>query len=82
MTDKEHEFMVLMFARMKQEMGMIIELLKSRGVMTEDDHRAFGHLVWDDPQKMVSYLTASLRDYNRCARSVGIQVPSNFPPSD
>jgi hypothetical protein len=75
MTRKEHEMMILMFARMNQRIGMLVETLKSRNVWTEDDERAFGHLVYADDSKVLSYASQARKDYLACAKASGLAIP-------
>jgi len=72
MTPQEHELMVTMFARLYEAIGMLTEALKSRGVLPDDDARAFAHLIHQDPQKAVRYLLQAQSDYTRLARSSGV----------
>jgi hypothetical protein len=72
MTQQEHELMVTMFARVYEAIGMLTEALKSRGVLPDDDERAFAHLVHSDPQKVVRYLLQAQSDYSRLAKSSGV----------
>jgi len=53
MNEKEHELILLMFARMYEGIQVIKDTLKSRDLWTEDDERAFSNAVHDDPQKLM-----------------------------
>ena len=80
MTQQEHELMVTMFARLYEAIGILTEALKSRGVLPEDDERAFAQLVHQDPQKAVRYLLQAQADYARVAKNSGVATGlAEFP---
>ena len=80
MTTKEHDLILLMFARMLERMGIIAETFKSRGIWTDDDGRAFSHLVHDDTQKMLRYASVAMREYLECAKVAGVVTGIDDPP--
>jgi hypothetical protein len=80
MTKKEHEMMILMFARINQRIGMIVETLKSRNVWTGDDEKAFAHLVYADDSKILSYASQARSDYLACARESSGNALRNLTP--
>jgi hypothetical protein len=72
MTPQEHELMILMFARMNEAIGIVVEALKSRGLWTADDVKAFSHATHADDQKILVYAAQARHDYLACARLCGI----------
>jgi hypothetical protein len=72
MTNQEHELMIMMFARANEAIGILTETLKSRGLWTEDDEKAFAHMVHADDQKLLLYTAQARNDYLRCATSLGV----------
>jgi hypothetical protein len=76
MTKQEHELMILMFARMNEHIGIIEETLKSRGLWTGDDARAFSHAVHSDDEKISKFVTDARNTYVNWAKDLGI-----FPSS-
>lgn len=74
MTTKEHELMILMFARLHEAVGAISETLKSRGIWTGDDQKAFSHAVHADDEKMLQYVSQATHDYLRHASRLGVET--------
>jgi hypothetical protein len=75
MNKKEHEMMLLMFARVYQRIGALSETLKSRGLWTEDDEAAFGHLVFADDARILDFAFRARSDYMKCASEAGLTPP-------
>ena len=71
-TPKEHELIVMMFARMNERIGIIVETLKSRELWTGDDSKAFSDAIHSDDQKMDFYISNALRDYHGFAAQLGL----------
>lgn len=76
MTKQEHELMILMFARLNERIGVVIDALKSREVVTADDVPAFSHAARMDDQKMHLYVELARRDYIEFAALCGVEPPS------
>ncbi len=72
MTAKEHELMVTMFARLYESLGIIEETLKSRGLWTGDDPKAFSHAVHADDRKLLHYAERARTDYLTFANQLGV----------
>ena len=82
MTPLEHELIMLMFARMNEAIATITDVLKSRGLLTEDDAKAFSHAVHYDETKTLPVVLQTWRDYLACAAQVGVATGlENGPPS-
>jgi len=64
-----------MFARVYQRIGALTETLKSRGLWTEDDEAAFGHLVFADAAKLLEFSLRARSDYMKCAIEAGLTPP-------
>src|SRR6266481_1638968 len=74
MKTKEHELIVLMFARLYESIGIIEETLKSRGLWTGDDPKAFSHAVHADDRKILHYVERARSDYLAFANQLGVIV--------
>ena len=72
MTKEEHELMVLMFARVYESVKVISDVLKSNGVLTGDDPKAFSHAVHADDRKLIQCLAQAQRDYLNLAKQTGV----------
>ena len=72
MTKKEHELIVLMFARLYESIGIIEETLKSRGIWSGDDPKAFSHAVHADDRKILHYVERARSDYLSFANQLGV----------
>ena len=75
MTKHEHELMIMMFARANEAIGILTETLKSRGLWTGDDEKAFAHAVHADDLKILRYVAQARSDYLKCATSLGVVLP-------
>lgn len=80
MTKQEHELMVLMFARMYEAFSRIEETLKSRGIWTDDDEKAFAHAVHDDPRKLAQHTIAAWKTYLYFAKQSGVETGLESEP--
>jgi len=72
MTAKEHELIMMMFARMNESIGVITDTLTSRGLWTGDDARAFAHVAHADDRRMDFYISKALKDYTGLAETLGV----------
>lgn len=74
--------MLLMFARMHECLLVIRETLKSRGLWTDDDEKAFSVAVHADAGKLRDCLTLAKKDYLRMSIGVGLVtgLEDGFPP--
>lgn len=72
MTPEEHELMMLLLARVYEYFELITETLKSRGLWTEDDEKAFAHMVHDDPAKLLRAASRARKDYLALLRESGV----------
>jgi hypothetical protein len=72
MTPKEHELMVMMFARLNEAIGIIGDSLVSRGIWSGDDSRAFAHAAQADDRKLDFYFSQALKDYRSLAAQLGV----------
>lgn len=78
MAPQDHELMILMFARMFQAMGAIRETLKSRGLWTADDEKAFDFQQWDDNSQILKAVHSALTEYRKCADQSGVRIDGVF----
>jgi len=82
MTKKEHEMMLLMFARTGQIFQILTEMLKSRGIITGDDAKAFSHAIHFDDEKTLKTVLQTWRDYQAAAIQAGVVTGlESEPPS-
>lgn len=80
MTPEEHELMLLVLARVYQGIGAIGEVMKSRGVWTSDDEKAFFHLAHYDEALQKRWLLQAQKDYCRLAIETGALKPGDALP--
>jgi hypothetical protein len=76
MTKQEHELVVMMFARTNEAIGIIIEALKSREILTKDDVKAFSHATHADDQNILRYAAQAQADYLKCAELCRVVLPN------
>jgi hypothetical protein len=72
-----------MFARVYEYLGVIAEALKSRGVWTADDDRAFSEAFHGDQEKLRAAFLQAQKDYRHFARQLGVAVdPPTVEPEE
>lgn len=76
MTNEEHLLMVLVIARMYEAVEIVTQTLKSRGLWTDDDEKAFAHAVHDDDAKLTALVQRAKRDYLLLAKMAGVDPGS------
>lgn len=67
-----HQLMLLMFTRMHESIGIVVEALKSREILTADDVKAFSHATHFDDKKLQFFALASRADYLEFAKQLGV----------
>lgn len=72
MEPKEHYLLLVMFARIHEHLHVITDTLKSRGLWTDDDERAFSVAVALDSEKLRTCLKLASKDYLRLASALGV----------
>ena len=82
MTPQEHELMLLMFARMRELIGILTDVLENRGLLTSDDRKAFSHAVPYDPVKTLNFVLQAWKDYQAAAAQAGLLtgLETGLPP--
>ena len=79
MTDKEHALIIMMFTRQTQYIQMLLEMLKSNGIIQGDDIPAFDSVVINDPDS-VAALHRVTGQYQKFAKELHLELPK-FPPT-
>jgi hypothetical protein len=79
MTDKEHALIVMMFTRQALYIQMLIDMLKSNGIIQGDDVPAFDSVVINDPGSVSAFLRVT-EQYHSFANQLGLELPK-LPPS-
>jgi hypothetical protein len=76
MTPKEHSLLIFMFALQLKHFNALIEILKSRGVLDEDDLKAFDALVWEQERGRPEggLVDAAKAQYDLFAKALGVQT--------
>lgn len=74
MTKEEHLLMISLFTKQVQFVKVILEILKSRGIVEHDDPAAFESAVRLDPESNAALIEQAKVAYVRLARGLGIQT--------
>lgn len=77
MTENEHKLMVFMFAKQRTVITSLIEIMKSRGVLTDDDLMPFQALVLSQEQSSREILNSVIAQYTEYASLLGLR--ENLP---
>ena len=73
MTEKEHKLVVFMLAQQTLRFKALLEVLKSRGVLEEDDFVAYEHLAKEmEDQTHENFLT-TIDQYTSFAQALGVE---------
>jgi hypothetical protein len=74
MTPEEHKLAITMWAKHYQQLKVIIEILKSRGLLEGDDPLAFASLVHSDTASNKALLQPSAELYLQTAKDIGVET--------
>jgi hypothetical protein len=75
MTLEEHEMLMLMFAKHAQAMNILVEILKSRGVVEQDDVAAFHVAFTADSSSSEALLRHTAKAYLKAAKASQAILP-------
>jgi hypothetical protein len=74
MTPQEHELMATMFAKQLRYIELLVQILRSRGIVEGDDLAAFLSLVRADQGNKTAALRAAKAEYRKAAKEIGLMV--------
>jgi len=74
MTNAEHSLMIAMFVKQAQLIKTLIEVLKSRGLVSGDDLQAFEFRVNTDSPSNKQLLLQTTSLYLEAAKAVGVET--------
>jgi len=74
MTPEEHQLMITMWAKQYQQLKVVVEILKSRGLLEGDDPLAFATLVHSDVAANRALLQESATIYLQTAKEIGVDT--------
>ncbi len=74
MTPEEHMLVLLMLLKRNQAIKILIDMLKSRGVLTGDDDQAFQFSQMQDAASNAALFDEVKAQYLFLARTLGIQT--------
>ncbi len=72
MTPDEHRLMVFMFSRQTLLINALVEMLKSRDILQDDDVHAFESLARQTKQDMKIF-NGVVSQYSRYAKELGLE---------
>lgn len=81
MTRQEHIMMISLFTKQTQLVKMLINLLKSRGIATDDDVTAFEFAALVDQQSNAAIFRDVSNAYLTLAKGMGIDTGIETPCS-
>ena len=74
MTPQEHMLLLLLIMKQNQSIKILLDALKSRGVLTGDDPQAFEFSQMQDVLSNAALFDEAKEKYLILARSLGIQT--------
>jgi len=74
MTPKEHLLVLTLFVKQAQIAKVMLDILKSRGLLTDDDARAFEFSANVDAASISALFEQSKAKYLALARGLGIET--------
>jgi hypothetical protein len=75
LTAEEHALLLAFFTKQQQQIATILEILKSRGILTGDDAAAFRFAVATDAPANVALFREVTAAYVQFAKKHDIQLP-------
>jgi len=83
MTTEEHLLVLTLTVKQNQLIKLLLDILKSRGILTGDDARAFEFSANVDVASNVALFAEAKRKYLILAEGLGIETGlENLPPPD
>ena len=82
MTPKEHLFMLSMYAMESAKYNLLVEILKTRGILNDDDLQAFRAHVAEETQEHRKWFREAWKTYQATAANLDITtgLESFLPP--
>jgi len=74
MNAQEHALMVTVMAKHFQHVKIILDVLKSRGVLTDDDVQAFSFAGQTDTESNAALAQDALKEYQMIAKRFGLET--------
>jgi hypothetical protein len=82
MTHKEHLLVLTLFTKQNQFIRVLLDILKSRGILAADDARAFEFSQNVDASSNAAIFAEAKAKYLELARGLGIETGlENLPPA-
>ena len=79
MTKEEHKLMILLFAKQMQFLKTLLNMLKSRGLISDDDPRFFEYATALDAESNAALYADALAAYVKAAKGLGIETGLETP---
>jgi hypothetical protein len=80
MTAQEHVFMLSMHAMQSAKFNTLVEVLKTRGVLDDDDLQAFSHAA-EETREHQEWFQNAWRAYQGIAKGLGVTTGlQDVPP--
>jgi hypothetical protein len=79
MTPEEHKLMLTLFTKYFQQIKVIIEILKSRGLLEGDDPMAFATAVHSDSESNERVFQQAAALYLQAAKRLGVETGLEKP---
>ena len=75
LTREEHLLLIALFVKQSQNIKILLEILKSRDILTGDDSRAFEFSVLQDMPSNDALFREGKAKYIQLAKGLGIPIP-------
>lgn len=72
--------MILLLSRVYEQFEVLKQTLRSRGVWTDDDERAFSAATHSDDRNLLLCALRARADYLAVARQCGMEVDDSYAP--
>jgi hypothetical protein len=79
MTKQEHLLIITLFTKQMQFIKILVNLLKSNGIATQDDVNAFGFATALDMQSNLALFRDASTSYVQLAKGLGIETGIEIP---
>jgi hypothetical protein len=75
LTRKEHLLFLAFFTKQQRHINIIVDMLRSRGILSGDDPAAF-RFAASDASSTAALFSAVKADYLRLAKQLGVPLPN------
>ncbi len=78
MTEQEHRLVIALFFKQHQSLKFVLDLLKTKGLIEQDDLAINSFATRNDPVSNAALLREVIEQYRAAAKGLGIELPPSL----